>query len=118
MSETPCPAHVRIEGGARRYCEVGPAGHAGSHVGDRTEAEYDRLLVAADDGMGPAYPDDPAERVRLLVCSCGTIAKGWAGARCGRDLRRNIRWECPALWWWYELLPPDEQEAMEGSGRS
>lgn len=40
----PCPWHVTLDDGSRRYCEVGNAGHRGSHVGNRTQDEYERLL--------------------------------------------------------------------------
>lgn len=38
--EHPCPVYVDTPRG-RKYCEVGPAGHAGSsHSGDRSQEEY------------------------------------------------------------------------------
>lgn len=40
----PCPWHVMTPDGPR-YCEVGPEGHDGTHVGNRTATEYQRLLA-------------------------------------------------------------------------
>jgi hypothetical protein len=31
----------------------------------------------------------------VRVCECGTVATGFAAARCGRDGRHNIRASCP-----------------------
>jgi hypothetical protein len=54
------------------------------------------------------HPNDPPDRVTLLVCQCGVIAKGYAAARCGRDARHNVRHTCPVLWWTYELVEGDQ----------
>lgn len=48
-AEKPCPWHVdTIDCESRHslslYCEVGPAGHDGSHIGERTMDEYHRLM--------------------------------------------------------------------------
>lgn len=48
-AEKPCPWHVdTIDVESRHsltiYCEVGPAGHDGGHIGDRTMEDYYRLL--------------------------------------------------------------------------
>jgi hypothetical protein len=47
--EKPCPwnaGEINPTTGVHEivYCEVGPAGHEGSHVGDRTRDEYFRRL--------------------------------------------------------------------------
>jgi hypothetical protein len=36
------------------------------------------------------------DRRPVRVCECGVIASGWAKARCGRDLRTNLRYTCPS----------------------
>lgn len=53
-----------------------------------------------DDEHQPLPPDESVapERIRMLVCDCGTIAEDFAHARCGLDRRRNIRSGCPARW--------------------
>ena len=57
----PCPASViHRKTGQRIYCTVGPAGHWGTHVGDRSQADYDRLVNerwAGKPGQG-LYPHD------------------------------------------------------------
>lgn len=57
-------------------------------------------------GWVPALPE---ARV-LLVCECGVIANGMAGARCGRDMRTNIRSECPARWEHWQRLQTLREE--------
>jgi len=45
--EKPCPWHAEVTILGRltiRYCDVGPEGHEGSHIGDRPRFEYLRLL--------------------------------------------------------------------------
>lgn len=48
--EKPCPWHAVIESDIGRlkvvYCEVGPAGHEGTHIGERSRVEYLRLMRA------------------------------------------------------------------------
>jgi hypothetical protein len=40
----PCPARTKTKEGEWIYCTAGPWGHWGSHMGDRSEAEYKRLF--------------------------------------------------------------------------
>jgi hypothetical protein len=47
--EKPCPWHaesVNEQTGRLEviFCEVGPAGHEGTHIGERSRAEYRRLF--------------------------------------------------------------------------
>lgn len=46
MLEKPCAWHVYTYEGDAQYCEAGPEGHKGSHIGERSGAEYVRLLEA------------------------------------------------------------------------
>lgn len=43
MVQKPCPWHVHTEEGAI-FCEAGPDGHDGGHIGERSQEEYLRLL--------------------------------------------------------------------------
>lgn len=47
-SDKPCPWHATIVGDRGRlvtnYCEVGPEGHEGAHIGERNREEYLRRL--------------------------------------------------------------------------
>ena len=48
-AEKPCPWHVVEMDGCRLkvfYCEVGPAGHEGTHIGERSRVEYLRFMRA------------------------------------------------------------------------
>lgn len=44
-AEKPCDWSVDDQEG-QRYCEAGPFGHEGGHIGERTRAQYVKLLRA------------------------------------------------------------------------
>ena len=46
MTERPCPYFAVDEDDERYYCEIGPYGHEGTHVGARSQDEYEALLLA------------------------------------------------------------------------
>jgi hypothetical protein len=113
VSVQPCPWHGQTTDGDRVYCEAGARGHWGTHAGARSVDEYEALMRDGGWSTEPtraeiARDDAPPEQLRVLVCACGVVAKRWGTARCGRDLRTNIRAGCPAQRVSYERIPDDE----------
>lgn len=41
----PCPVHIEPEYGEKVYCEQGPEGHSGTHVGDKSQDQYNKQLA-------------------------------------------------------------------------
>jgi hypothetical protein len=41
MTDKPCPEHVRDnQTYFKKYCEAGPAGHKGTHIGNKSQERY------------------------------------------------------------------------------